>query len=410
MGTSNDFRLIREIDFELSSICNANCPVCPRTEDGYLSDFEQTYWDLNEVKRVLDIGILKNLTGFNICGNYGDPMGNPDIVNIVKWVRSHNDKCKIHIRTNGGIGSIIQYEELGKLNVLITFGIDGIGEKNNLYRVGVNWKKLNDNITAYGKYSQPANLRLQFLLWNETVDQIIPIINYAKSLNVGSLHLRRPFKRGDDTVVYNKKGKPKHYLTILNHPLSESIMDTEWELKNFDSLIEKVSSLNIPTTKLVIPKNFIRPSKKISKKEYKHIDFEFSEDEKHNSSVLECISKNVCDPKDLKNSAFNIFITYDKLLLPCCYFPPMLKQSTFRTLGNEYNYEKEVLNKIEKIGLEEFSLKNKTIKDIFKNEVLQKFFYNNMEKNESFVFCKISCGKCDPSKFWTNPKITNKIL
>ena len=127
MGTSNDFRLIREIDFELSSICNANCPVCPRTEDGYLSDFEQTYWDLNEVKRVLDIGILKNLTGFNICGNYGDPMGNPDIVNIVKWVRSHNDKCKIHIRTNGGIGSIIQYEELGKLNVLIKFGIVGIG-------------------------------------------------------------------------------------------------------------------------------------------------------------------------------------------------------------------------------------------------------------------------------------------
>ena len=69
-----------------------------------------------------------------------------------------------------------------------------------------------------------------------------------------------------------------------------------------------------------------------------------------------------------------------------------------------------MLNKIEKIGLEEFSLKNKTIKDIFKNEVLQKFVYNNMEKNESFVFCKISCGKCDPSKFWTNPKITNKIL
>ena len=124
--------LIRDIDFEVSSLCNAGCSVCMRRRDGHFTEFTQTYWKLEDVKKVIDEDIVKNLLGFNICGNFGDAMTNPDIVKIIKWIKSINENCSINIRTNGGVGESELYEELAKLNVIMSFGIDGIGESNDI--------------------------------------------------------------------------------------------------------------------------------------------------------------------------------------------------------------------------------------------------------------------------------------
>src|SRR6056300_1336251 len=97
--------MITSIDFELSSLCNAGCPVCPRRRRGTFQEFKQTYWPLEEVKRVLDKELLLSIRHFNICGNFGDGMGNPDIVEISKYIKSINQECQVHISTNGGIGS-----------------------------------------------------------------------------------------------------------------------------------------------------------------------------------------------------------------------------------------------------------------------------------------------------------------
>ena len=53
--------LIKMIDFEVSSICNAGCSVCMRRRDGHYSEFVSTYWSVADVKRVLDLDIVKNL-------------------------------------------------------------------------------------------------------------------------------------------------------------------------------------------------------------------------------------------------------------------------------------------------------------------------------------------------------------
>ena len=76
--------LIKMIDFEVSSICNAGCSVCMRRRDGHYSEFVSTYWSVADVKRVLDLDIVKNLGTITMCGNFGDAMGNPDIVEIVE--------------------------------------------------------------------------------------------------------------------------------------------------------------------------------------------------------------------------------------------------------------------------------------------------------------------------------------
>ena len=51
---------IRYIDFEISSLCNAGCPVCPRRHNGHYSEFTQTYWTIDDVKNHIDLKIIKN--------------------------------------------------------------------------------------------------------------------------------------------------------------------------------------------------------------------------------------------------------------------------------------------------------------------------------------------------------------
>ena len=206
---------IKYIDFEISSLCNAGCPVCPRRHNGHYSEFTQTYWSIDETKRVIDIDIIKNLYGILFCGNFGDAMGNPDVVEITKYFRDHNPNMSIHVKTNGGIGNPTDYAEMAKLDTIFTFGLDGVGDSNELHRVNVKWKNVLKNVKAFTGNCKPHQFEIQFIMWNETIDQIIPMIEFIQSIGFGKLYLRKPFTTGEKTEVYDMKGVSTHYLTEI---------------------------------------------------------------------------------------------------------------------------------------------------------------------------------------------------
>ena len=123
------------VDFEIASTCNAVCPVCIRRSHGQLSEFVQQYRTANEVKTILG-DLVKQLRHIQFCGNYGDPMTNPEILDICEWIRSQNEHITIRISTNGGIGSPAHYKRLGQLGVHLVWGIDGASKEiNELHRV-----------------------------------------------------------------------------------------------------------------------------------------------------------------------------------------------------------------------------------------------------------------------------------
>jgi len=47
----------------------------------------------------LPLDFLQNLEVVRFCGTYGDPCVNPDLINIVSWIRSVSP-AKIFINTN----------------------------------------------------------------------------------------------------------------------------------------------------------------------------------------------------------------------------------------------------------------------------------------------------------------------
>ena len=390
-------RFITRLDFEISSICNAGCSVCPRRHVGNFTNFKQTYWSIEEVKRVIDIDIIKNLGSVVFCGNFGDAMGNPDVVEIVKYFKEHNQKIKININTNGGIGDADKYEELAKLGVGMIFGLDGIDEYNELYRVNVKWSKVLENINRYVQYAEPKMLEIQFLMWGETINQVIPMIDFIQSLGMGILWLRKPYTTGEKTVVFNMNGEYTHYLTETDDKRLEKYFDTYWRFDQLDELKKEFQELN-PVNKELVKGNLLKhPIVKFKEKPYEYTEFEFSEEElkeyeKINSQT--CFSKNYSNPSKLEAKNYNVFITYDKLLMPCCMIPPNISNSIHHHHGHENSVQKEILNKMYNIGFENFSLKEKTLKEVFNTGVLDKFVYDDLMKNDPLKICKQICGKC----------------
>ena len=388
---------ITRLDFEISSICNAGCSVCPRRHVGNFTNFKQTYWSIEEVKRAIDIDIIKNLGSIVFCGNFGDAMGNPDVVEIVKYFRDNNKQLKIYINTNGGIGDAIKYEQLAKMNVGMVFGIDGVGEANELYRVNVKWEKIIENITSYVKYANPLMFEIQFLMWAETINQIIPMIDFMKSLGKGIFWLRKPFTTGEKTVVFNMNGEYTHYLTETDDNRLEKYFDTYWRYDQLDDLKKQFEELN-PTTKELGKGNMQKFGiTKFKEKPYEYTEFKFTDNElkeydKINSQT--CFSKNYSNSSDLMGKNYNVFITYDKLLMPCCMIPPNISNSIHHHHGHENSVQKEILNKMHEIGFDNFSLKEKTLKEVFNSGVLDRFIYDDLEKNNPLKICKQICGKC----------------
>lgn len=390
-----NIKSIQHLDFEISSICNAGCTVCPRRRFGSYGNFEHTYWSISDVIDTIDVEIITNLKTLTLCGNFGDPMGNPDVVEIIKYFIKLNPKIEININTNGGIGNSSDYEELGKLGVQIMFGLDGVGEKNELYRVNVKWDKILKNINSFIKYSEKEKLFVQFLMWSETTDQVIPMIDFIKSLGKGNLLLKKPFSNGGRIPVYNMKSELTHFLTEIENEQYLPFYDTFWKFDELEKL--KNTYPSIPVKKLEIGDYKISQGVGKTSKVYEKTDFSFDQNEIDNFKLIKkqtCYSKNYSDPSDLKSNNYHLFITHNKMIMPCCLIPPNISISMNYSDGFETSVQKEILNKMLDLGYESFSLKGKKLKEVLETNILDKFIYDDLGSGNELKVCKINCGKC----------------
>ena len=81
------FSDVRRVDIELSSECNASCPLCPRNMFGYPNNrgYPEHSMTLDEVKRIFSPEFLNQINKFWINGNFGDMVMNKDTIPIIKY-------------------------------------------------------------------------------------------------------------------------------------------------------------------------------------------------------------------------------------------------------------------------------------------------------------------------------------
>lgn len=142
---------IREIHLELTTLCNAKCPQCPRNFNGFTFNdgYPETYMTLDQAKHIFNPTFLKQLTQFTINGNYGDMVMNPDSVDIVEYLRETNSDVEIIISTNGGARNKEFWQRLAKANTKVYFDLDGIDEVHSLYRQNTRYQTVIKNALTY---------------------------------------------------------------------------------------------------------------------------------------------------------------------------------------------------------------------------------------------------------------------
>ena len=161
---------ITSINAELTNYCNAACPMCARYFiDGELvkDKVNSMHTTLNFIKDKIGLEIIKNLKQFTSCGNFGDGAMNPECLEIYEWIKDVNPTAKLMLHSNGGARNKKFWEDMARLNVAVTFSIDGLADTNHMYRRNVKWDKLMENVRSYLNAGGKAGWEMLIFKHNE---------------------------------------------------------------------------------------------------------------------------------------------------------------------------------------------------------------------------------------------------
>jgi len=144
------------IHLEITSQCQAKCPACARVYDynpDVLGSKKPSHFTLDKLKEVFNESVLSRINEFFLCGNYGDPLAHPKLAQWIDHIQGLAPSVKFWLHTNGGLGSKETWAKLGahlsRPEDMVCFAIDGLEDTNSIYRRGVNWRTLIQNIEIF---------------------------------------------------------------------------------------------------------------------------------------------------------------------------------------------------------------------------------------------------------------------
>jgi MoaA/NifB/PqqE/SkfB family radical SAM enzyme len=223
---------IRDVHLEISSLCNASCPWCPRTFWGYPHNggYPEVNFTLDHAKKVFQSDFLKQLTSVYINGNFGDIVMNPEGPDIVDYFLEQNPSLSIRISTNGGARDQKFWTQLGSSKVIIDFCLDGLADTHHLYRQNTSWDTVIKNAKAFIAAGGQAVWKM--IRFNHNYHQINQCRQMSKELGFAEFVL---ITDGRDTApVFNKQGELTH---VLGNYIGETDFKVLFHKKKTDQIL-----------------------------------------------------------------------------------------------------------------------------------------------------------------------------
>tara|TARA_B110000285_G_scaffold97657_1_gene111454 strand:- start:247 stop:1230 length:984 start_codon:yes stop_codon:yes gene_type:complete len=208
-----NYNNIKEIHLEVTSKCQARCPMCPRRiSGGRMNPFVKLdEITLIQFKKWFPTDFVKQLTKLFMCGNLGDPILAQDTLEIFKYLREHNSTMHLSMHTNGSARSKTWWSDLAEVNVGVTFGLDGLADTHNLYRIATDWHKIIENATAFINNGGTAEWHMLVFKHNE--HQIEECRTIAKEMKFDNFIVKHTSRfKNDKWAVLDERGFPTHYL------------------------------------------------------------------------------------------------------------------------------------------------------------------------------------------------------
>jgi len=210
---------------ELTTRCNARCPMCMRNYRG--SDYNGGYplceLKLEQFASILTPDILQNIMrsdppvggvtpwiqawrGVRFNGNLGDFGAASEAREIVQYLVSHD--VNIEINTNGGLRTPDWWAELAHPRVRIGFALDGLADTHSLYRQDTDWNRVIANARGFIEAGGMATWR--FIPFDHNRHQESECRDMAKQL--GFVHFENIYDGRDTGPVFNRDGSYSHYI------------------------------------------------------------------------------------------------------------------------------------------------------------------------------------------------------
>ena len=240
------YKDIRNIHLEISSLCNASCPWCPRTFWGYPYNggYPEVNMTTDNAKTIFTEDFLKQLTSIYINGNFGDMVMNPETPDIVEYFRKSNPDLSIVISTNGSARSKEFWVKLAETNVQIEFCLDGLEDTHHLYRQNTVWNTILKNAKTFIDAGGCAVWK--FIVFDHNQHQISACRQLSKDLGFLNFEI---VKDGRDVApVFNKDGKLTH--TLGNYTGEKSFEVLFYKKQHDLILLEDITPGRKPKTNI----------------------------------------------------------------------------------------------------------------------------------------------------------------
>lgn len=336
---------ITKLHLEVSSLCQAKCPMCARNEHGGLPNpnvIEQNL-DIKKFKKIVTSEFLSQLTSISICGNYGDPILNSDLIKIVQYMTECNPNIDLQIHTNGSARTKQWWRDLAKVVPaihMVLFGIDGLEDTHHLYRIGTDFNKIIENAKAF--IAEGGKARWNFITFKHNEHQLEAARLMAKELGFESFHEKQTSR-------------------FIGEPFFE-VLDSNGNVSH---------KLESPT------------EKKIAFIDRKTV-------ENYKEAIASCTIS--CEVEKEKS----LYIDSQGYAWPCCFLAsvPYQYSRPDKLVWNFMNHSKQSLDSTLEAfgGMEGLNLNKQSIKDLINSEPWQTAWNKGFE-DKSVIMCARVCGK-----------------
>jgi len=198
---------IQKIELELTTQCQASCPMCSRNFHGLLpnENVKSVSWNYQDYKKIMNLEVLQHVKEISFCGTYGDPLICRDIEKICRYTKE-NSNAKLTIHTNASMYKPKWWARFAKSlpkSHRVIFGIDGFEDNHEKHRIGTNFDKIIENAKAF--IASGGNAESQFISFEHNRDDFDDLKEYL--LNIGFTNVFKKYSyrfRHDSFSVLDK--------------------------------------------------------------------------------------------------------------------------------------------------------------------------------------------------------------
>ena len=369
------YKDIRMVHLEITSRCNAACPMCARNVHGAWNnpDLPLDELRLMDIQQIFPVKLIRQLDRIYLCGNYGDPMVARDVMQVLDYFHSVSPDLSLGMHTNGSGRNVDFWTHLAYFfftpHSRVVFSIDGLEDTNHIYQRRTEWDKI---MTAASTFiGAGGNADWEFLLFKHNQHQVDEARELARTMGFKSFQVKKTGRFSSRDTLGWVDAAPVY---DLDGSLAYTIEPPDDDLgKNLLYRTEKKRTAKFrDTLKQPQPREFTSfdPT----------ADFgEFGE-----YATNACIRCKAVQKKE-------VFINFQGLVFPCCWigFP-----------GHNWDpngTNNQIKDRLIQYGLDRIDAKKRTIRDIVEDDLFQKNIPGSWADGQTvedgkLMICAQHCG------------------